>query len=198
MTMPLVDDDIVGRLKVRYNEGRAYHNWDHIQAMLRLLKEYEHLAHDYEAVEAAIYFHDVIYDSRNRDNEDRSAALALDWLRDRTTAKRLTNIASAILATKYHKVPDALTGPEIQDVELLLDADLSILGSDPAEFEAYDAAIRQEYSWVPETDWRAGRKAVLHRFLDRPRIYHLDAFHDMFEAKARLNLEHALKLLGTT
>ena len=53
---------------------------------------------------------------------------------------------------------------------------------------AYAAAIRREYTAVPEAAWRLGRAQVLDRFLARPRLYQTDLFHDRLEAAARANL----------
>jgi predicted metal-dependent HD superfamily phosphohydrolase len=193
--MTLIDTDIKMRLKDLYDRGRAYHNWDHVQALLALLDEFQHLVVDQEAVSAAIYFHDAIYDSRDNDNEERSASLALDWLQTKTTSKRLSTIAAAILATKKHVLPEGLSATSATDIQFILDADLSILGTDPETFEAYDAAIRTEYAWVDDAAWKAGRGFVLQRFLDRPLIFQLPALRDRYEAKARRNLEAAIAKL---
>jgi predicted metal-dependent HD superfamily phosphohydrolase len=194
--MSLIDDDIKAKLRALYDEGRAYHNWTHIQAMLALFEEFRQLLTDEEAVLAAIYFHDAIYDSRDKDNEERSASLALDWLQAKTTSKRLSTIAAAILATKKHRLPEGLSATTTADIQFLLDADLSILGADPEAFEAYDDAIRDEYAWVDDAAWKAGRGAVLQSFLDRPAIFHIPALHDRFEARARQNLEVAIAKLS--
>ena len=55
--------------------------------------------------------------------------------------------------------------------QTLLDADLAILAADELLYDAYAEAIRREYAWVPEGDYRAGRVRVLERFLARPRIF---------------------------
>jgi predicted metal-dependent HD superfamily phosphohydrolase len=73
--------------------------------------------------------------------------------------------------------------------------DLSILGAPQAEFDAYETAVRREYGWVEETAWRAGRSAVLEKFVARPHIFHTDAFRQRFEAQARKNLEGSLAAL---
>ena len=56
--------------------------------------------------------------------------------------------------------------------------------------------MRREYAFLPEPDWRRGRSRVLRMFLDLPRIYLTDAFHDRLEARARRNLAGALARLG--
>ena len=51
---------------------------------------------------------------------------------------------------------------------ILISIDLSILGAEPARYDAYAAAIRQEFIHVPEPDYRAGRAKVLGHFAARP------------------------------
>ena len=84
-----------------------------------------------------------------------------------------------ILTTKTH---DAVDDP---DAQVLLDADLAVLGASEADYRVYAEAIRREYAWVAEADYRVGRRRVLESFLARPRIYHL--LVDL-EAPARRNL----------
>ena len=54
---------------------RHYHDLRHIEALLALARDQPLL--DSAAVEAAIWFHDAIYDTRRNDNEERSAKLAV-------------------------------------------------------------------------------------------------------------------------
>lgn len=73
----LLDNALKRELSVLYEgRDRHYHNLAHIEAMLALAGEYRKLLGDPEAVEAAIWFHDAVYDSRAKDNEAQSAALA--------------------------------------------------------------------------------------------------------------------------
>ena len=60
---------------------RHYHNVGHVEAMLNGMGQCRPLLHDAEAVERAIWFHDVVYDARAGDNEERSAAFAGKLLR---------------------------------------------------------------------------------------------------------------------
>ena len=77
----------------------------------------------------------------------------------------------------------------------LVDIDLGILGQDAEQFAAYDQAIRREYHWVPEPQYRSGRAAVLRGFLARPNIYHTPTFRQRYEHQARCNLGAALRQL---
>src|SRR5690606_36175629 len=122
------------------------------------------------AVEAAIWFHDAIYDSRRSDNETRSAALAADRLSSRASPARLSRIAAMIEATATHTLPDLGDEAASRDAAFFLDMDLSVLGAPRDAFDSYEAAVRREYAWVDDEAWTAGRAAVLRKFLARPRI----------------------------
>jgi predicted metal-dependent HD superfamily phosphohydrolase len=72
-----------------------------------------------------------------------------------------------IQKTKTHEAGDD------PDAQVLIDADLAILGTSESAYRTYADQIRQEYAWVPESDYRNGRRQVLERFLVKSRIFHL-------------------------
>ncbi|RAZ77427.1 HD domain-containing protein [Mesorhizobium atlanticum] len=196
MQEPLIDDALKSELAALYSaEDRHYHGLAHIEAMLALAEEYRGLLDDPEAVEAAIWFHDAIYDSRAKDNEAKSAELAEKRLAGRVDPRRLARIAAMINATATHELPPFRDEDALNDAALLLDMDLAILGAEPAIFDAYEKAVRLEYGWVEEPMWRAGRSAVLKTFLARPRIFHTAEFQKRFEAQARHNIQRSLAAL---
>lgn len=165
---------------------RRYHTLAHLEACLAGLDGHRELAIDPVAVEAALWFHDAIYDPRATDNEARSAALAVMSLQAGGVAKeRIAKINRLILATSHRIAGDADMDP---DTVLLLDLDLAILGAPANDYYAYAAAIRREYIWVPEADFRQKRAAVLAAFLQRPRIYGTARFFSCHEETARANL----------
>ncbi|MDX8493327.1 hypothetical protein RFN29_17305 [Mesorhizobium sp. VK22B] len=192
----LIDNALKGELATLYQaEDRHYHSLAHIEAMLALAAHYGDLFHDPEAVEAAIWFHDAIYDSRAKDNEAKSAALAEKKLAGRTDTERLGRIVAMINATASHQLPPLEDEQAASDTALFLDIDLAILGAEPDAFDAYEKSVRREYGWVEEPMWRAGRAAVLKSFLARPHIYHTAEFRQRFEAQAKRNLERSLAAL---
>jgi predicted metal-dependent HD superfamily phosphohydrolase len=99
-------------------------------------------------------------------------------------------VRSLILATQTHANP---TGSD--DCQLLLDADLAILGAPPDEYDRYAVAIRMEYAWVSEEEYVQGRSQVLRTFLDRESIYGMTPLCDRLEASARRNLTRELAAL---
>lgn len=167
-----------------YNETtRVYHGIKHIQNMLRALIGCN--AHTPE-LGLAVWGHDLIYDARAKDNEERSAEAFDCWLRENGADEGLrATVRRLILATK-HTAP-----PTQRDEALLVDADLSILGASPAEFDAYNAAIRQEYAHVPALLYGIGRRKVLRGFLERERIFTTPEFAKL-ETQARENLRRVL------
>lgn len=193
---PLIDNALKTELSALYRaEDRYYHNLAHIEAMLALASDYRGLLGDPQPVEAAIWFHDAIYDSKAKDNEAKSAALAEKWLAGRIDAGRLSRISAMILATATHELPRFDDATATRDASLFLDMDLSILGAGPDAFDAYERAVRREYDWVEEPMWRAGRGAVLTSFLARPHIFHTEEFRRRFEPQARLNMARSLEAL---
>lgn len=175
-----------------YNSpDRYYHNSIHIAESLKSFRQVEYLSEFPSEVEAALWFHDAIYDTKKADNEKQSADLAKDLLeKDEVITEVLARIYQLILDTRHDAVPQTTDG------RLLVDIDLGILGQDWEVFEAYDRAIRKEYAWVEEETYRTGRAAILQGFLQRERIYLTDYFKERLELKARLNLNKVLKLLS--
>ncbi|HKR62292.1 MAG TPA: metal-dependent phosphohydrolase [Thermoanaerobaculia bacterium] len=165
-------------VEARYREKhRHYHTLAHIEQVLDVLP------HADETVVAAAWFHDVIYDGN--DNEERSALLAREALAElRFPADEIERVAAMILATKKHDA-SGLSATE----QAFLDADLSILGTDPARYQAYVVGVRKEYAHVPDLLFRPARNRILRAFLERPRIYFTDPFFDAYEQRARANVE---------
>jgi predicted metal-dependent HD superfamily phosphohydrolase len=195
--MSLIDGKLRDELVRAYAApGRHYHNLTHIEAMLELMRTYKDALSDPAAIDAAIWFHDAVYDTRRHDNEEKSAELAVSRLAGLLSPDRIGIVARMIGATAGHHVPNCVDDAQWRDCALFLDMDLSILGSTPDAFAAYEDAVRREYAWVPDALWREGRKKVLQGFLDRPSIYASPQFHASHEAAARTNLTRSLESLA--
>ncbi len=170
---------------------RAYHDLTHVAHCLEELDRARHLAGDADAVELAVWYHDAVLDSRQKDNELKSAELARDVLREAGASDELTaQVFDLIMATCHGAVV-----PETDDARIMVDCDLAILGQPADRFDAYDAAIREEYAWVPRAAYVTGRSQVLEGFLARERIYLTELFHDLYEAQARTNLHRSIQSL---
>ena len=182
--------------------GRHYHTLAHVADCLVELDSAPTLCDRTDAVELALWFHDAVYDPRAADNEARSAALLREAGSRLGLDPALAARAEALVTATAHLAgggilpDDATPGPSRRDREAIRDIDLAILGAPRDRFDAYETAVRREYAYLPDPEWRSGRSRVLRMFLDMPRIYLTDPFHDRRETPARRNLADALARLA--
>ena len=179
-------------LQAAYSEPhRFYHTTEHISNCLQQLDEVADLARSPEEVEVALWFHDAVYALRGQGNESKSADWASDFLRPAGAAEeRCARVRSHIIATEHNAAP---TDP---DSMLVVDIDLSILGSSKDEYHVFETNIRREYRWVPGPLYRRKRREILESFLTRPSIYFTACFRGRYESAARANLRAAIRALG--
>lgn len=168
---------------VELYSGREYHNLFHIADCLGELESAKNLVSNRKELELAIWFHDSVYDSRKKDNEERSATLAGNAARELGFSKQSASIVeSLIVATKHTDVPNNF------DARLIMDIDLANFGFPYNIFHQISEEIRKEYSWVSDEDFSKGRRKFLSSFIARDRIYLTDFFGDKYESRARENL----------
>jgi predicted metal-dependent HD superfamily phosphohydrolase len=175
----------------QYSEPhRAYHTLSHIEHCLAELEQVRQLVTNPEAIELAIWFHDVIYDTEVGNNEERSADFAIEVMKKALLPDDFVRLVThLILVTKHSLIVDDFDG------QLIMDIDLAIFGQPENIFVKYEKQIRQEYDWVFEEQFVAGRSAILKSFLERQRIYLTDFFHDKYETQARRNIIQSLAYL---
>ncbi|MBA9007529.1 HD domain-containing protein [Thermomonospora cellulosilytica] len=179
-------------LAARYGEPhRRYHTTDHLIAVLDLVDELAGHADDPDAVRLAAWFHDAVYDPQRGDNEERSAVKAERMLADTDLPpETVAEVARLVRLTTTHA-----PGPDDRNGQVLCDADLAVLGSDPRTYAAYASAVREEYAFVPDEHFTIGRAGVLRSLLDLPALFHTPPARERFEARARQNLRTELMLL---
>ncbi|NVO85628.1 HD domain-containing protein [Hymenobacter terrestris] len=169
--------------------GRHYHNLRHVQTLLNTVDEYAGMVEDRPVVELAVWFHDAVYNYLSSENEARSAELARHFLTYSTLGpERQARVVYLIECTARHAAVHA----PAPDLDFFLDADLRVLGAEPAAYAEYARQIRQEYRLVPAVLYRRGRRKVLEQLLAGPALYRTPAFQSRFEAAARRNLRAEL------
>jgi predicted metal-dependent HD superfamily phosphohydrolase len=177
----------------RYGEPhRRYHTAVHLADVLDHVDELAGEAEDADAVRMAAWFHDAVYDPLRGDNEERSAVLAERILADTDLPPEvIAEVARLVRLTATHE-------PEAGDCNgaVLCDADLAILAAGPDRYAEYAAAVREEYSAVPDDVFREGRADVLRSLLGLPSLFRTGPGRDRWEAAARQNLRTELMLLG--
>ena len=176
--------DVLGR----YSEPhRHYHTSQHLAECFEKVQDIISLAEHPAEVCVGLWFHDAIYDTQRHDNEERSG----DWARSAARelgarAESAQRIYDLIMFTRHAAEPVGV------DAQVLVDADLSILGAQPARFQEYEEQVRSEYAWVPDATFRATRARILKEFLGRSHLYCTTHFQERYEAQARRNLRHSL------
>lgn len=182
-------------LIARYGEPhRRYHTMTHIEDCLAQIAASTDFSDDQRALmDAAIWFHDAIYDPTRNDNEAESARLAVERLAaEGADPAFIDEVSRLIMLTAGHSVaPDDAIGARLVSI------DLSILGASPERYGAYALAIRHEYSHVPEALYRAGRAAIMGRFLESERLFADPIWANRHEERARANIRSEIATLTT-
>lgn len=172
-----------------YSSGiRFYHNLNHLARMLSELQPVKSYISDRDTLLFAIFYHDIIYEPTQNDNEHKSARLFNRRI-SQTSFARLDRCKAHMEATARH---EESADP---DTNILLDLDISIFGQNREEYEKYRENIRKEFSIYPDAIYRKGRTKVLRHFLEMEFIYKNEYFRKIYEVQARTNLATELRYL---
>lgn len=184
-------DELWREIKAHYTgKNRYYHTLDHLEHMYQQLRSCQTLIEDWDTVLFSLFYHDIVYNPLQQDNEEQSAALAAQRLQALSyPEQKIARCWTQILATKRHQ-QEADT-----DANYFTDADLSVLGSSWDLYSQYATNVRKEYAVYPDLIYKKGRASVLQHFLQMERIYKTPYFYEHFEEQARQNLLAELKQL---
>ncbi|WRL52613.1 hypothetical protein U3649_13250 [Luteimonas sp. R10] len=179
---------------------RAYHDFAHVGEVLRHYTDVAAGPGWMQPVETwlAVLYHDAVYEAGRRDNEARSARMAVEaiarWLPEAgVDAARVAALIELTARHGQHGPGDFGSGPEADDTRHFLDCDMAILGAEPAAFDAYHRGIAAEYRGrVPGWLFRLNRRRFLKALLAKPRIFLSDFFHARYDARARDNLRRTV------
>lgn len=171
---------------------RHYHDRHHIRYCLDVYDEAVREMGSDNAVEMAVWVHDVIYEVGARDNEARSA----DWFRDRAADSMhpefVECVCRLVLATLHKDAPG-----DFQE-QFVVDIDLAGLGQGWNEFFIDTKKIRKEMQAVSDSEFALRQGRFLESLLNRPNIYFTPYFQRHREAPARENISKLLSLLQST
>ena len=176
------------KISGEYNStGRHYHTLHHICELLQLADEHAALIEDMDAVQLAIFFHDVVYDARRGGggkNERQSAECFRLFFTDACApdVEREAKVSRWIEATAHHKCEEG----ESNDGQLFMDFDMAVIGWPPERYTVYAQQVRAEYSHVPYPIYCRARAAFLLKTAQGGRIFHTEQFAAL-EEPARAN-----------
>lgn len=168
-------------------DWRHYHTLKHIHDILDLKATF--VTPQNPLFDLAIWFHDIVYYPTEKDNEEQSAELFKRFALE-AGVKDGGHVEELIRATKEHK-------GEREDVRLMLDLDLEVLGREKEEYAKYAEGVRKEYSCYPDADYKKGRAMVLNAFLKNETIFLTPEAIKRYEARARDNIQQEIKLISS-
>jgi predicted metal-dependent HD superfamily phosphohydrolase len=167
-----------------YQEShRHYHTLGHIQHCLDLFEQCKTLVSEPDALEIAIWFHDVILVSGRRDNEPLSAKLYLE-LSDGVHRESLRQLVCRLIMATLHNA-DHL---DDADSIYMVDIDLSSFGLPWEEFLRDSLNLRSENPHLCDDDYQLNQTGFQRGLLARPRFFLSDFLFERFESQARDNL----------
>lgn len=167
----------------------GYHDLLHLTEVLDRLDRMAGAGAGFDAttVGLAAWFHDAVYDG-GTDDEERSA----QWAERALPATYAGEVARLVRMTVHHRPSE-----DDPDGCALSDADLGILAAPRARYDAYVAGVRADFAHVGDADFRAGRAAVLTDLAAKSSLFHTPQARDLWEARARANLDRELEELGS-
>lgn len=188
------------------NLARAYHSWRHISDLLQAFEELTMLSARPELIMTAIFWHDVVYRTRDAGQNRRA-----DFLNVRDSAEMFLSYArmnsadaeavqELIMATTNHL--DAKPSRErytgfSRDLDLFVDLDLSPLALPWKQFASNYEDIRFEFSWIPEDVFNSGQAAFLRNLLAHAdKLFRRPETKEMWRAAAVSNIRRCLDNLS--
>jgi predicted metal-dependent HD superfamily phosphohydrolase len=167
-----------------YNEKqRVYHTQHHIEDCLTLFDEIRNLLENADAVELAIWFHDVIYQINSNENEELSADLFMNMSEGVLRPATRHQVYQHIIATLHN-------GSEMleHDSRYMVDIDLSSFGLPWDKFIQNSRDVRQEMSHIPDEEFYPKQCAFQQSLLKHGRFYQTDYFFRNYEQSALNNI----------
>ncbi len=174
--------------KAYSNKSRHYHNVTHLKEMIESFETYSNRLQNPNEILFSIFYHDFVYSASKKDNELKSAEYALTILPENVDLNKQL-VFDTICATQLHQQN------EIEDINWLIDFDLKILAKDWYDYKIYFEQIRKEYRIYPDFLYKPGRAKALKHFLENEFIFQTEEFRNLYEEKARINIEKEISIL---
>lgn len=194
--LPDKNDNWFHFLVEAYSEShRFYHTLAHIKHVLNdvdfLLKEVGTETqsplneNQTAALELAVWFHDVVFDTHSITNEIDSTDVAEKALSDLGVDSRIIDeVINLILLTHNHR-PNSVLG------RIMCDADLGIYATATHVYKEFIGNLRKEYVWMSPPGYKAYREAALKNLMNREDIFYTDPLQT-YERIARYNINSEL------
>ncbi len=180
------------KLKLAYSMGdRNYHNLEHIARTLELADSMlpENTPDDDRNVlHIAVLFHDIVYDPKEKNNEQASAEQLEEFFKDIIPSPLINEAKKLVMVTENR------ASAQTETERLMADIDMAILAADRKSYNEYRANIRKEYSHVNDAVFNEERMKFLtvldERIKKEGKLFF--NMHPMYEAQAKSNISFEL------
>lgn len=176
------------QVRKHYNEPhRRYHTPAHIAHCLTQFDAARPRMRLPDAVELAIWYHDVIYDVGAADNELQSAQLLRRHADGVMPDDLVQCVHDLIMVTVHGRLE-----PATQEQGYMVDIDLSSFGLPWARFLRDSVAVREEFADMSDAEFYPRQRDFLASLLAREHFCITDFFRERHEARARSNITRYL------
>jgi pantetheine-phosphate adenylyltransferase len=142
-------------LKLWNASHRKFHTESHLRDLLEQIDAYPEISQkDHDILSLSAIFHDIVYDPRRLDNEERSAQLFLSHVLESQHSTEIQHVVQIILDTKDHVPTSTLSA-------IFGSMDMSIVRAPYAKLREWEEGIRYEYSYLLWEDYKKRRTAFL-------------------------------------
>jgi predicted metal-dependent HD superfamily phosphohydrolase len=171
-------------LETRYVEPhRRYHTPEHIEHCLAQFDAGCSAMDNADAVELAVWYHDVVYDIGSADNEARSAQLFARQAQGDLSAELIRTVVDLIMVTMHLE-----KSPETADQAYLVDIDLSSFGLPWERFLRDSVAVRDEFPNLSDEVFYPQQHIFLGALLKREHFCFTELYRQRHELQARENI----------
>ena len=109
--IPLADTRqyLRGIIKAYSSPSRHYHSLQHLEQVFTLVNEFEKELLHPDAVYFAIFYHDIVYNTWRKDNENQSAKLSATVLDAMGYDNKFINLVYHLISSTQHHLPKYAT-----------------------------------------------------------------------------------------
>ena len=182
--------EVFDRVLAGYCEPhRRYHTPAHIEHCLHQFDLAAHLLDDRDAVEMALWFHDVIWEpgAAEGENEGRSADLFIELV-GHSVAEAFSQKVYDLIMITVHREP-----PADNDAKFVVDIDLSSFGLPWEEMLRDSELVRGEYPDVLDQEFFPKQRRFFEKLIAHPYFCHTDFFRKRYEQSARENIDRLVE-----
>ena len=185
-------EPIINQIEASYAEPhRYYHTGKHIDHCLNQFDLARHEMDDADAIEMALWFHDIEYNPKARDNEYQSAERFKQIVHGVMDLALEQQIYRLIMVTMHTDAPTDI------DEQYVVDIDLSSFGLPWEEFINDSENVHKEFSHLPVEEFVRRNRRFLQSLLDRPEIFFTEFYRNRYERIARDNISKQLLRLDS-